>query len=207
MWTDFRVMSHIRHKQSNVNWFQSHAARKSFWNPVGVEPVHWKLAHIDLGSRVSGTNRERTPVRSSWNKSNKRLKTGSKPASKKLLTRLIRHTQSYVNWFERRVPNTVQTVICELPKSQMWTITNRQIVTCESSSILNYICNNCYKNCINTQRWKKITRRWKIVGISVKIVTKIVSILNVVSNNFCNNCYRYSDVNGLESRVINTNVS
>ena len=25
-----------------------YAARKKSWNPAGVEPVHWKLAHIDL---------------------------------------------------------------------------------------------------------------------------------------------------------------
>ena len=27
------------------------SARKFSWNPAGVEPVHWKVAHID--SRVS----------------------------------------------------------------------------------------------------------------------------------------------------------
>ena len=26
-----------------------YAARKAFWNPPGVEPVHWELAHIDPG--------------------------------------------------------------------------------------------------------------------------------------------------------------
>jgi len=57
------------------------AARKAFWNPAGVEPVHCmrKLAHIDPGSRVSSTNREKTLVQSYWNTSNKRRGTGSKP--------------------------------------------------------------------------------------------------------------------------------
>ena len=36
------------------------AARKASWNPAGVEPIHWILAYIDPGSRVSGTNRETT---------------------------------------------------------------------------------------------------------------------------------------------------
>jgi len=40
------------------------SAPKAFWNPAGVEPVHWKLAPIDPGFRVSGTSRESDSVRS-----------------------------------------------------------------------------------------------------------------------------------------------
>jgi len=40
------------------------AARKALWNPACVEVAHWKLAHIDPGSRVSGTNQKRTLIRS-----------------------------------------------------------------------------------------------------------------------------------------------
>jgi len=41
----------------------AYTARNFFWNPAGVEPVYWKQAHIDPGSRVSGKDRERTLVR------------------------------------------------------------------------------------------------------------------------------------------------
>jgi len=52
------------------------AARKALWNPACVELVHWKLAHIDPGSRVSGTNQIKKLVRSQWNKSNKKTGNG-----------------------------------------------------------------------------------------------------------------------------------
>jgi len=51
---------------------------KAFWNPAGVEPIHWKLEHIDPASRVSGTNQERSLFQSEWYKSKKRRDTGSK---------------------------------------------------------------------------------------------------------------------------------
>jgi len=66
--------------------------RQASWNPAGDEPVHWKLAHIDPGSCVNGTNRERTSVWSEWYKPNQSRDTGSKPASKKLL-----------GWYQKRL--------------------------------------------------------------------------------------------------------
>jgi len=62
----------------SIGLFLARAARQAFWNLAGVEPIHWKLAHIDPGSRVSGTNRERSLFRSQWYKANKRRDTGSK---------------------------------------------------------------------------------------------------------------------------------
>jgi len=50
----------------------SNIAQKASWNPVGVEPIHWKPAHINSGSPVSGTNQKRTLVRSKWYDSNKK---------------------------------------------------------------------------------------------------------------------------------------
>jgi len=35
-----------------------HTARKTSWNPAGVNPVHWKPADVNPGSLVSGTNRK-----------------------------------------------------------------------------------------------------------------------------------------------------
>ena len=37
--------------------------QKASWNPAGVEPVHWKLAHIETGLRVSGAHGEKTLAR------------------------------------------------------------------------------------------------------------------------------------------------
>jgi len=45
---------------------------KNSWNPAGVEIVHLKLAHIDPGLRVSGTDQKCTVVQSQWYKSKKR---------------------------------------------------------------------------------------------------------------------------------------
>ena len=69
-------MSCIKESQKNL--------REASWNPAGVEPVHWKRARMDPGSRVNGTNRERTLVWGEWYKSDQSRGTGSKPASKKL---------------------------------------------------------------------------------------------------------------------------
>jgi len=57
----------------------SYTARKTSWNPAGVEPVHWKLVHMNPGARVSGTNWKSTLEQSWWYKSNKWVYMGSKP--------------------------------------------------------------------------------------------------------------------------------
>jgi len=54
-------------------------ARKTSWNPAGVNPVHWIPSVVNPGSLVSGTNRQCTSVRSWCHKSNKRVYTGSNP--------------------------------------------------------------------------------------------------------------------------------
>jgi len=83
-------------KQSETSWISAFgscvfSARKASWISAGVGPVHQKLARIDPGSGVSGTNRQRTLVLSQWNKSDKRQHTGCgyKSASKTLLLRLF----------------------------------------------------------------------------------------------------------------------
>ena len=54
-------------------------ARKTSWNPAGVNPVHWIPSVVNPGLLVSGTNRQCTSVRSWCHKSNKRVYTGSNP--------------------------------------------------------------------------------------------------------------------------------
>ena len=39
-----------------------YTVRKASWNQAGVEPVHWKQAHIETRSRVGGKNQEWTLV-------------------------------------------------------------------------------------------------------------------------------------------------
>jgi len=53
-----------REREKREREEDSCTARKASWNPAGVEPVHLKLAHIDSGSHVSGTNQKFTVVRS-----------------------------------------------------------------------------------------------------------------------------------------------
>jgi len=46
-------MWHVTHEWAYFN--ENDSARKASWNPAGVESVHWKLAHIDPSSHLSGT--------------------------------------------------------------------------------------------------------------------------------------------------------
>jgi len=64
-----------------------HTTRKASWNPGGVEPIHWKLAHIEPSSRISGTHQKYTLVSKFIVQIKQKGDTGVDPASKKLLGR------------------------------------------------------------------------------------------------------------------------
>ena len=86
------------------------ATRKPSCNPAGVEPVHWKLAHIEPGSRLSGTNQEWTLALSSVFS----LYRGRKPASEKLLGRSRRDaTIKRASSFCRREATKLLHLLCK----------------------------------------------------------------------------------------------
>jgi len=73
---------------NNIMIIIPETARKASWTQAGVEPIHWKLAHVGSGSRVSGTNRKMT-LKFGLNGINQTKDgiRGRKPAAKKLLGR------------------------------------------------------------------------------------------------------------------------
>ena len=73
---------------NNIMIIISETARKASWTQAGVEPIHWKLAHVGSGSRVSGTNRKMT-LKFGLNGTNQTKDgiRGRKLAAKKLLGR------------------------------------------------------------------------------------------------------------------------
>jgi len=69
-------------------------ARKASWNPADIEPVHWKSA-ASTPAHSNCWKSESNLVGVNGYKSNKIVYTGSKPASKKLLGRIVQERISF----------------------------------------------------------------------------------------------------------------